>query len=83
MANGVLASAKQRKYKIPEDVAIIGYDDLPTCQYSQPAMSSIHTNYEDLGIATMRALRERISNTDLKTNMVSFVPVSVSIRNSS
>lgn len=83
MANGFMEAAKQKRYKFPDDIALIGYDDLPVCRHNQPTISSIHTNYEDLGMATMKAMRERLSNTDLNTNLVSFVPVSVSLRESS
>jgi DNA-binding LacI/PurR family transcriptional regulator len=83
MANGFMEAAKQKRYTFPDDIALIGYDDLPVCRHNQPTISSIHTNYEELGMATMKALRERLSNTDLKTNMVSFVPVSVCKRESS
>lgn len=83
MANGFMEAAKQKRYSFPEDIALIGYDDLPVCRHNQPTISSIHTDYEELGMATMKALRERVSNTDLKSNLVSFVPVSVSARESS
>lgn len=83
MANGFMEAAKQKRYNFPDDIAIIGYDDLPVCRHNQPTISSIHTDYEKLGMATMKALREKLSNTDLKTNLVSFVPVSVSKRESS
>lgn len=83
MANGFMEKAKQQKYAFPGDVALIGYDDLPVCRHNQPTISSIHTDYEALGMATMKAMRERLSNTDLNTNLVSFVPVSVSRRESS
>lgn len=83
MANGFMEAAKRKQYRFPTDIAIIGYDDLPVCRHNQPTISSIHTDYEKLGMATMKAIRERLSNTDLNTNMVSFVPVSISKRESS
>lgn len=83
MANGFMEAAKQKRYQFPADIALIGYDDLPVCRHNQPTISSIHTDYEALGMATMKAMRERLSNTDLNTNMVSFVPVSVVNRESS
>ncbi len=83
MANGFMEAAKQKGYRFPEDIKLIGYDDLPVCRHNQPTISSIHTDYESLGMATMKAMRERLSNTDLNTNMVSFVPVSISRRESS
>lgn len=80
MAYGFIQSARKNGYKIPGDVAVIGYDDLPNNEYTHPKISSIHTNYEQLGDATIKALIERIQKTDLNSNMLSLVPVSVSHR---
>lgn len=83
MCNGFMEAAKQHRLHFPEDVAIIGYDDLPVCRHNQPTMSSVHTNYEQLGDATMKAIREKISNPQIQNNLLSFVSVDVSARNSS
>lgn len=83
MANGFLVTAKKHNYNVPGDIALIGYDDLPHNMYTHPTISSIHTDYEKLGNATIKVLLERISKTDLKSSLLSFVPVSVSHKGSS
>lgn len=83
MANGFLQTANKYKYNIPGDVALVGYDDLPYNMYTYPTISSIHTDYEKLGDATIKALLEQIYKTNLKSNLLSFVPVSVSHKGSS
>lgn len=83
MANGFMESGKRAGINFPEDVAIIGYDDLPVCRHNRPTMSSIKTDYEQLGGATMKLVRETLSNPNHETNMLSFVPVSVVKRESS
>jgi len=80
MAYGFIQSAKKNGYNIPEDVAVIGYDDLPNNKFTHPKISSIRTDYEKLGDATLKALFERIQETDLNSNLLSLVPVSVSHR---
>lgn len=83
MANGFMEKAKQKRYDFPDDIAIIGYDNLPKCRHNQPTMSSIKTDYEELGTATMKILRDRLSNPNHNSSMVSFVPVSIVARESS
>lgn len=83
MCNGFMEAALERNYSFPDDVAIVGYDDLPVCRHNRPTMSSIKTDFEQLGTATMKLLREKLSEPDLKTNMLSFVPISLSKRESS
>lgn len=82
MAQGFLETAKKFNYKIPEDVALLGYDDLPHNIYTNPTISSIHTDYENLGNTTIKALLEHISNRDLESSLLSFVPVSISRKQS-
>lgn len=83
MSNGFMEAAKQHGYNFPDDIALIGFDDLPLCRHNQPSISSVSTDFEELGQATMRIMREKLSNPNLKTNMVSFVPVSIAARESS
>lgn len=83
MCNGFMEAGLERGYEFPDDVAMIGYDDLPVCRHNRPTMSSIKTDYEQLGSATMKLLREKLSEPDLKTNMLSFVPIAISKRESS
>lgn len=83
MCNGFMEAAKKKGYLFPDDIAIIGYDDLPVCRHNRPMISSIKTDYEQLGMETMKMMREKLSNPDFKTGMLSFVPVSIVHRASS
>lgn len=83
MCNGFMEAAVANGYKFPDDIATIGYDDLPVCRHNRPTMSSIKTDYRELGNATMKLLREKLSNPNDSNNMLSFVPVSVVERESS
>lgn len=83
MCNGFMEAAISKNYRFPSDVAVIGYDDLPVSRHNRPTMSSIRTNYTKLGEATMKLLREKLSNPKQSDNMLSFVPVTVIERDSS
>ena len=83
MANGFMESAKRQGIQFPADVAIIGYDDLPVCRHNQPTISSIKTDYEALGMTTMKLLRELVKTHGNSSNMLSFVSVSLCHRESS
>ncbi|MCC5941456.1 MAG: LacI family transcriptional regulator [Balneolaceae bacterium] len=83
MAAAFLETAKKYNFKIPEDVALLGYDDLPHNMYTHPTLSSVHTDYEKLGNATIKALFDCLSDNNIKANLLSFVPVSISHKESS
>jgi DNA-binding LacI/PurR family transcriptional regulator len=49
MAAGFSIAATNAGLQIPRDVSIIGYDNLPVCYQLQPNLSSIETDFEELG----------------------------------
>ncbi len=83
MAQAFLELSKENGYSIPDDIAILGYDDLPHNKYTNPKLSSIHTDYVNLGNTTIKALLERINKTEISSGLLSFVPVTVSHKESS
>ena len=59
-ALGMLKTARERGIKIPEDIAIIGYDDLDTARTSKPALTTIKQPLENMAIAALNmAINER------------------------
>jgi len=40
-AVGLLSVAKQKGVRVPEDIAIVGFDDLPIAQHSNPGLTTI------------------------------------------
>jgi DNA-binding LacI/PurR family transcriptional regulator len=73
-AVGVLQQARKR---IPEDVAVIGFDDSPYALATSPALSSIHQPFEETGSEAVRLLLREMAEPDetprqivLKTRLV-------------
>jgi DNA-binding LacI/PurR family transcriptional regulator len=85
MTLGFMHSAIRDGVHIPEDVAVAGFDDLPTCELYTPTITSVHTPYTMLGKKTLELIFNRLEEkTDRQhTGYTSLVPVSLSIRESS
>ncbi|MCC5927298.1 MAG: LacI family DNA-binding transcriptional regulator [Bacteroidetes bacterium] len=83
MCHGFLETASHCGVKIPEDIALLGYDDLPMCTHSNPKISSVKTDFENLASASIAALKQRIQHTDTATGMLSLIPVTISERETS
>ena len=47
-ALGLLSAGKERGIRIPEDIAIIGFDDLPIAQLSTPGLTTIRQPMKDI-----------------------------------
>lgn len=60
MAYGARLALYQRGIRVPEDVSLIGFDDLPGSRYAIPPLSTIHQPVYELGQAAARMLLKLI-----------------------
>ena len=56
LAYSVLLHCRELGLQIPEDISIIGFDDLPLCRYARPPLTSIRQDRSDLGKTAFCAL---------------------------
>lgn len=83
MALGFMEIASKYGYEFPKDVAIAGYDNLPICESHHPKITSVDTNYTRLAENTIENLMSRLGKSDEHQGIVSMVPVTLEIRESS
>jgi len=62
MALGAMRAARDAGLRIPEDLAIIGFDDLPAASVSQPRLSTVRQPVQQFGIAAVQVLADLIAN---------------------
>lgn len=62
MALGVLAALQEYHIKVPDDVAIIGYDDLPMGTWFSPKLSTISINYKEIIPKAVEWMLELLKN---------------------
>jgi len=49
MAMGTITLLQKRGYKIPDDVSVVGFDNLSVCEISTPRLTTIAQDYEGIG----------------------------------
>lgn len=60
-AIGALVAVLGKGLKVPEDIAIVGFDDIPMAGLTEPGLTTVHQPMRELGTQTARTLRQRIS----------------------
>lgn len=72
IAVGVYQVAWQQGLHIPQDISVIGYDNIMLAQYLTPPLTTIHQPKAELGKLAVETLLERIKSPDLeyKTTML-------------
>ncbi len=63
IAIGAIQALKEAGYRIPEDVAVIGFDDMPACEYMSPPLSTIMVPKVYLGEIAARRIAQIASGT--------------------
>ena len=62
MAIGALAAARAAGKRVPDDVAIVGYDDIPEAAITSPALTTVSVPKYEMGRAAAEMLLERLGS---------------------
>ncbi|GIE97642.1 EAL domain-containing protein [Paractinoplanes rishiriensis] len=80
-AIGLIRVLKAAGYSVPDDQAVIGFDDLQAASYSEPRLSSVKQPVDALGAAAAEMLLERLT-TGTSTEERRYVPTELVVRES-
>lgn len=81
MAVGAVAAARERGLRVPEDLAVAGFDDIPTARYVQPALTTVNLSIYGQGQQAVRLLLEQIAQPDLPPRVIR-IPTRLVVRRS-
>jgi LacI family transcriptional regulator len=61
MAFGAMQAIKEKGLRIPEDIGLVGYDDIPFSSLISPALTTIRLKKQELGVESVRLLLSYIN----------------------
>jgi DNA-binding LacI/PurR family transcriptional regulator len=70
MALGVIDALRARGSSIPRDYSVIGMDDISIAQHSNPALTTLRIEREELGRVGWEMLRERALNSQARVRRI-------------
>ncbi len=56
MALGLIHALSDRGLRIPEDISVVGFDDIPESPHFRPPLTTVHQDFETLGVAGVAVL---------------------------
>ncbi|WP_034345554.1 LacI family DNA-binding transcriptional regulator [Deinococcus misasensis] len=71
MAYGARLALYRRGIRVPEDVSLVGYDDLPASRFALPPMTSVHQPLFEMGEIAAQTLLTRLQNNESEMSPVS------------
>jgi LacI family repressor for deo operon, udp, cdd, tsx, nupC, and nupG len=66
MAIGAMRALREASKGIPDDVALVGYDDTPPAAYSHPPLTTIHQPMQEVGKLAVQLLLQMIEDPDIE-----------------
>ena len=79
IANAAMIQCQQMGYRIPDDISIIGFDDLPICAYTAPPLTTVRQERIQLGKSGYYALESLMNGIAIGTLLLH---ASLIVRNS-
>lgn len=81
MAIGTMQELKRRERRVPDDIAVVGYDDSVIASTTQPGLSSVHQPIGELGRQMIDRLRELLEGSPVPGATI--LPTHLVVRESS
>ena len=73
-AVGAFGAARRMGLRVPEDLAIVGYNDIPLASRMMPALTTVHVPIHDFGSVAARLLLDQIETGEPSRRRVIFNP---------
>jgi LacI family transcriptional regulator len=81
MAMGVMDAVRNRGLRVPDDVSVIGFDDIPQASLIRPALTTIRQPLEKMGRVATQMLLESLSQPPKKIGRIE-LPTELIVRDS-
>ncbi|MEU7803950.1 LacI family DNA-binding transcriptional regulator [Micromonospora arborensis] len=78
-AAGALQALRDAGRRVPDDVAVVGFDDLPLAGHTHPPLSSVRQPLREMGAAAARTLIAHLAGTPLP-DTPTVIPTSFTVR---
>lgn len=70
MAIGAMRALREAGRRIPDDVAVVGYDDIPVAAFSEPPLTTVWQPMQEVGKTAVGLLIQFIENPDVERKEV-------------
>lgn len=82
MAVGALSTARQAGLGVPENVGVVGFDDIPIAHYLNPPLTSVHVPIAELGGLAVERLLQEVTGDVARGRRKEVIPTRLVIRSS-
>ncbi len=81
MAAGAIHAARGHGRRVPDDLAVVGFDDIPLASYFDPPLTTVHQDFLEQGRQAACLLIQHLENPDMPIEHIT-VPCQLIVRRS-
>jgi len=82
IAMGAIRTINDHGLKVPDDISVVGFDDIELCSFITPRLTTIHFPKYKMAQATVDILLKRIEDSEIKKPIKKVLPLNLVIRES-
>jgi DNA-binding LacI/PurR family transcriptional regulator len=65
MAVGFIHGLHERGFSVPDDLSVVGFDDIPLARHVIPPLTTVRQNFDALGVSIVEVLRAAIEEREI------------------
>jgi LacI family repressor for deo operon, udp, cdd, tsx, nupC, and nupG len=81
MAIGAMQFLQQQGFKIPQDISVMGFDDINYAEYVSPSLTTVHQPLQEIGSECIDLLLKQLKGEDVEPG-TRYLPYTLMLRNS-
>ncbi|NEK84614.1 LacI family transcriptional regulator [Blastococcus saxobsidens] len=70
MALGVYEGARRKGVRVPDDLSVVGFDDLPQARWSSPPLTTVHQPLAEMGMMAARTVLRMVDGETIESPRV-------------
>jgi DNA-binding LacI/PurR family transcriptional regulator len=78
LALGIMKALREAGRSVPDDISIVGFDDIPEAAYLSPALTTIRPDFDAVARETVRLLHQQMANDSSPSSPAPLPPALVS-----
>ncbi|MBP1656309.1 MAG: hypothetical protein H6Q31_910 [Bacteroidetes bacterium] len=82
MAIGAMSALREAGVRVPEGIAVAGFDDIPISSYLTPSLSTVHVDINHLGVIAVETLLHALAYGNAHRKEHRKIPTSLALRGS-
>jgi DNA-binding LacI/PurR family transcriptional regulator len=79
---GIIKAIKDKGLRVPEDISVIGFDDIDAAKYIDPPLTTIQVPKREIGVVAAKKIIDLIKNGENSVPTRTFLPSKLIIRDS-